>query len=76
MAVDLTSQCDATASGTEQAYFTWIFVGSGEDALPLELSFCAHHNAKHAAALKLAGWSPFRDDSEKINAKPSVSANV
>jgi hypothetical protein len=68
--------CDATASGTEQAYFTWIKVESGEDALPMELSFCAHHNAKHAAALKLAGWSPFSDTSEAINVKPSVSANA
>lgn len=69
---DNSERCDATASGTEQAYFTWIKVTD----TPMQLSFCAHHNAQHAAALKLDGWSPFRDDSAKINVKPSVSANV
>jgi hypothetical protein len=67
--------CDATASGTEEAYFTWIFVRP-DDLMPMQLTFCAHHNAQHAAALKLAGWSPYRDDSAEINEKPSVSANV
>lgn len=75
MAVDLTNQCDATASGTEQAYFTWIFA-DGADMLPMELRFCAHHNGQHFAALKLAGWSPALDESEKINVQPSVSANA
>lgn len=75
MAVDLTAQCDATASGTEQAFFTWIFV-QPDTLTPMELGLCAHHNAKHHTALRLAGWSPMRDESAKINAKPSVSANV
>lgn len=57
MALDLTHQCDATASGTETAYFTWILQDGG-DMLPAELRFCAHHNGEHFAALKLAGWSP------------------
>lgn len=75
MAADLTRQCDATASGTEQAFFTWI-KADGADMLPMELTFCAHHNGVHFAALKLAGWSPAKDESDKINAQPSVSANV
>jgi hypothetical protein len=47
-----------------------------EDMLPLELRFCAHHNGQHFAALKLAGWTPAANESDKINAQPSVSANV
>lgn len=54
--LDLTSQCDATASGTENAYFTWILVND-EDALPAELTFCAHHNGVHFAALTEGGWT-------------------
>jgi len=50
--------CDATASGTETGDFTWIFVRP-DDLMPMQLTFCAHHNAKHAAALRKAGWSPY-----------------
>lgn len=56
-ALDLTRQCDATASGTEAAQFVWM-LADGIDMLPMELTFCAHHNGVHRAALKLAGWSP------------------
>jgi hypothetical protein len=61
--------CDATASGTESGDFTWIFVDP-DDLMPMQLTFCAHHNAKHAAALKLAGWSPYRPVDDERNATP------
>jgi hypothetical protein len=65
----LTEQCDATATGAESADYTWIYVDP-DDLLPMELKFCAHHNAQHCAALKLAGWSPYRPVDGERNAKP------
>jgi hypothetical protein len=59
MALDsLDTTCDATASGTETAYYTWLLERA--DDQPMQLNLCAHHSAEKAAALKLAGFSQYR----------------
>lgn len=72
MAQDLRERCDATASGTEEAFFTWTFVPKPW-AERLELKFCAHHNGKHHNALIEAGWTPSYN---KGNALVGASVNV
>jgi hypothetical protein len=71
---DLVDRCDATASGTEKADFTWIKVTDEDAMLPLELAFCAHHNAEFCKSLQADGWTPF-SFSETETAEP-VSASI
>lgn len=39
------------------------------------LLFCAHHGRKHLPALESQGWAML-DYSDRLNEKPSVSANA
>ncbi len=41
-----------------------------------DLEFCAHHTTKFKEALLKQGFALIRDDRERINSKPSPSANV
>lgn len=41
-----------------------------------DLSFCAHHTIKYEVGMRMQGFELVRDDRDKINAKPSPSANA
>ena len=51
-----------------QAYFVAMRNGK-------ELTFCGHHGKEHTPALAAGGWDVL-DFTDRINEKPSVSANA
>ncbi|MFC4494049.1 hypothetical protein ACFPA8_07875 [Streptomyces ovatisporus] len=48
--MNLTSRCDAAASGSEAGTRKWTLPGKGQ------LVLCGHHSTKHADKLSAAGW--------------------
>lgn len=41
-----------------------------------QLDFCAHHYQEHSILLHAEGWAISNDERDRINVKPSVSANA
>lgn len=66
----MADRCDATASGSEQAFV--IFVKEGKPSLML----CSHHANEHEPILMASGWTIHEDARIKINIKPSPSTNT
>ena len=63
----LHSRCDATASGTEQAFVLWVSqIGS--------LELCAHHSNELEASLIGQGFQAIEDRRHEVNQAPSPSA--
>ncbi len=57
------------------------WVGFGEPdgprkQTPPRLDFCSHHYNKHSILLHAQGWEITHDERERINVKPSISANA
>jgi hypothetical protein len=65
------TRCDSGAAcGNAQAWTVFRnFKGN-------DLEFCAHHTVKHMEALVKQGFALILDHRDKINAKPSPSANA
>ncbi len=40
------------------------------------LDMCSHHYNKHSILLHAQGWEITHDERERINVKPSISANA
>lgn len=41
-----------------------------------QIDFCAHHYAKNSIMLHAEGWAISADERERINVRPSISANA
>jgi hypothetical protein len=69
-ALTMSTRCDATASGSEQAVVKVVKDNK-------ELNLCSHHAYKHEIILGVEGWI-VREDirATAINVKPSPSANT
>jgi hypothetical protein len=71
----LADRCCACASGTSQAFVRVSILSS--EGNPSELLFCGHHYAKHEAALASRDTVlAIHDQRDRINERPSVSANA
>ena len=62
-----------------QAFVEWGKVAVNDDTnepFTRTLQFCIHHSNKYKVALVSQGFDIITDDSDKINTKPSISANA
>lgn len=64
-------RCDATASGSEQAFVRLKHKDTGH-----VLQFCSHHTARYEADLIGKGFLMMEDLRSTVNSKPSPSASV
>lgn len=63
----LTDRCD---SCNAEAFVRY------ENSFNHDLLFCAHHNSKFEFGLLADGFKLVEDEREKINVRPSMSANA